>query len=165
MKLPGLQHPGRYRHQDALRCNQIPGQVEPDGVAAPIDHFDRRIQAQLQLILCKEAADEGSKPAAHRPITLEGSVLGSISHRHAIQIDAVVIGEERGDYARLDFSEYDAVFAYLSPAAMPALWDKASREMRPGSLLASYEFPIPGHPPTRTANVNTHAPHLYIWDF
>jgi hypothetical protein len=36
------------------------------------------------------------------------------------------------------------VFAYLSPAAMPALWQKARREMRPGSLLLSHEFPIPG---------------------
>ncbi|HEY1043787.1 MAG TPA: class I SAM-dependent methyltransferase [Telluria sp.] len=71
----------------------------------------------------------------------------------------------RGDYVRLDFSEYDAVFAYLSPAAMPALWEKASREMRPGSLLASYEFPIPGHPPTRAANVNPDGPSLYMWDF
>ncbi|CAN5241150.1 hypothetical protein BH11PSE11_BH11PSE11_17290 [soil metagenome] len=49
----------------------------------------------------------------------------------------------RGDYYGLDFSQYDVVFAYLSPAAMPALWQKALREMRPGSLLLSYEFPIP----------------------
>lgn len=71
----------------------------------------------------------------------------------------------RGDYARLRFSDYDAIFAYLSPAAMPALWEKASREMRPGSLLASYEFPIPGHPPTRTVIVNPGGERLYIWDF
>lgn len=28
------------------------------------------------------------------------------------------------DYARLNFAYYDVVFAYLSPAAMPALWEK-----------------------------------------
>ncbi|HZW13552.1 MAG TPA: class I SAM-dependent methyltransferase, partial [Noviherbaspirillum sp.] len=28
----------------------------------------------------------------------------------------------RGDYRRLDFAAYDVIFAYLSPAAMPALW-------------------------------------------
>jgi len=71
----------------------------------------------------------------------------------------------RGDYAALKFSDFDAVFAYLSPAAMPALWDKASREMRPGSMLASYEFTVPGHPPSRTLVVNTGRPSVYIWDF
>lgn len=48
-----------------------------------------------------------------------------------------------GDYNNLDFAQFDAVFAYLSPAAMSALWQKAKSEMRPGSLLLSYEFPIP----------------------
>lgn len=50
----------------------------------------------------------------------------------------------RGDYQDLDFAAYDVVFAYLSPAAMPALWDKAKAEMRPGTLLLSYEFSISG---------------------
>lgn len=53
----------------------------------------------------------------------------------------------RGDYNDLEFSRYDVVFAYLSPAAMPALWDKARSEMRDGSLLLSYEFAIPGAEP------------------
>lgn len=50
----------------------------------------------------------------------------------------------RGDYEDLDFARYDVVFAYLSPAAMPALWRKARAEMRSGTLLLSYEFPISG---------------------
>ncbi|MBV8666660.1 MAG: class I SAM-dependent methyltransferase [Burkholderiaceae bacterium] len=49
----------------------------------------------------------------------------------------------RGDYHELDFGDFDVVFAYLSPAAMPALWEKVRAEMRSGSLLLSYEFPIP----------------------
>ena len=53
----------------------------------------------------------------------------------------------RGDYLRLDFADYDVIFAYLSPAAMLALWQKASAEMRPGTLLLSYEFHIPGTQP------------------
>lgn len=48
----------------------------------------------------------------------------------------------RGDYNALDFARFDVVFAYLSPTAMPELWDKARAEMRPGTLLLSYEFPI-----------------------
>lgn len=48
----------------------------------------------------------------------------------------------RADYATLNFAEFDVVFAYLSPAAMTDLWEKAKDEMRPGSLLLSYEFNI-----------------------
>lgn len=53
----------------------------------------------------------------------------------------------RGDYADLDFGDYDVIFAYLSPAAMPALAAKAFSEMKPGSLLLSHEFAIPGVEP------------------
>lgn len=53
----------------------------------------------------------------------------------------------RGDYADLDFGDYDVIFAYLSPAAMPALVSKAQAEMKPGSLLLSHEFAMPGVEP------------------
>ncbi|MGZ5202629.1 MAG: SAM-dependent methyltransferase [Telluria sp.] len=69
----------------------------------------------------------------------------------------------RGDYAALDFGQYDLVFAYLSPAAMDALWRKARREMRPGSLLASYEFGIDGAPADRTVVPPGSTRPLYIW--
>jgi SAM-dependent methyltransferase len=39
---------------------------------------------------------------------------------------------------------YDVVYAFLSPAPMPELWAKAAREMRPGSLLVSNTFEVPG---------------------
>ncbi len=71
----------------------------------------------------------------------------------------------RGDYEHLDFGAYDLVFAYLSPAAMDALWRKAAREMRPGSLLLSYEFDIPGHPPERRIVVREGGPALAVWHF
>jgi len=48
------------------------------------------------------------------------------------------------DFRDLDFGKYDVIYAYLSPAAMPGLWEKASREMRPGSLLLSNSFEVPG---------------------
>lgn len=50
----------------------------------------------------------------------------------------------RRDYLGLNFGDYDIVFAFLSPAAMPAVWTKARAEMRKGSLLLSYEFPVLG---------------------
>lgn len=70
-----------------------------------------------------------------------------------------------GDYERLDFGSYDVVFAYLSPAAMDALWRKASREMRSGTMLLSYEFDIKAKPPDRTIRATGHGPALYVWHF
>lgn len=71
----------------------------------------------------------------------------------------------RGDYEKLDFGDYDAVFAYLSPAVMSALWRKAAREMKPGSTLFSYEFVIATQPPTRIVYPIKDGPALYLWDF
>ena len=71
----------------------------------------------------------------------------------------------RGDYEALDFAAYDAVFAYLSPAAMTALWRKARREMRPGSMLMSYEFAIQGAPPSVSLHLQDTGRTLYIWHF
>lgn len=69
----------------------------------------------------------------------------------------------RGDYERLDLGRYDLVFAYLSPAAMPALWVKACREMRTGSLLVSHEFPIPGQQPWQVLPTGQGRPPLFVW--
>lgn len=68
-----------------------------------------------------------------------------------------------GDYRELDFSQYDVIFAYLSPAAMLALWEKANREMQAGSLLMSYEFEIPGTTPSYTIRNTPSSPVLYVW--
>lgn len=68
-----------------------------------------------------------------------------------------------GDYTRLDFAEYDVIFAYLSPAAMTALWNKARAEMRPGSLLLSYEFTIEGAAPDIEVNASNKGAILYGW--
>jgi hypothetical protein len=70
-----------------------------------------------------------------------------------------------GDYERLDFAQYDVVFAYLSPAAMSALWRKASREMRPATMLISYEFSIPCRAPDRTIAPTALGPSLFVWYF
>ncbi|GJI99781.1 hypothetical protein RugamoR64_03200 [Duganella rhizosphaerae] len=70
-----------------------------------------------------------------------------------------------GDYERLDFGRYDLVFAYLSPAAMAGLWRKAAAEMRPGAMLASYEFAIDARAPDRTIRATEAEDALYIWYF
>ena len=49
-----------------------------------------------------------------------------------------------GSLWETDLSRFDMVYAYLSPAPMPRLWDKARAEMRPGSLFVSNSFGVPG---------------------
>ncbi|MES2932072.1 MAG: class I SAM-dependent methyltransferase [Pseudomonadota bacterium] len=71
----------------------------------------------------------------------------------------------RGDYFDLDFSQYEVVFAYLSPAAMPALWQKAKAEMTTGSLLISYEFSIVGAAPNFVLESKRGGTKIYGWKF
>lgn len=65
--------------------------------------------------------------------------------------------------ARLD--EHDVVYAFLSPAPMPELWEKVKAEMRPGSLFISNSFPVPGEVPTRVVEVDCKPPRpLYCYE-
>jgi hypothetical protein len=50
----------------------------------------------------------------------------------------------RQNFWQADLSAYDIVFAFLSPLPMPALGEKAMREMTSGSLLVSSGFQVPG---------------------
>jgi len=49
-----------------------------------------------------------------------------------------------GDFWACDLSGYDVAYAYLSPVPMARLWRKALAEMRPGTLLVSNSFAVPG---------------------
>ncbi|HNQ74995.1 MAG TPA: class I SAM-dependent methyltransferase [Pseudothauera hydrothermalis] len=53
----------------------------------------------------------------------------------------------RGDFFTASWSNYDVVYAFLSPVPMAKVWQKARKEMRPGSLLISNSFPVPGIEP------------------
>ena len=68
-----------------------------------------------------------------------------------------------GNYENINFSEYDVVFAYLSPAAMPYLWQKAKLEMNAGSVLLSFEFPVPDIAPDLCVKTGENEPILYLW--
>jgi hypothetical protein len=52
-----------------------------------------------------------------------------------------------GSIWKTDLGGASVVFAFLSPAPMPALWAKAKREMRSGSLLVSHSFEAQGQEP------------------
>lgn len=69
-----------------------------------------------------------------------------------------------GSLWNCDLSQYDVVFAYLSPVPMDALWNKAKTEMCPGSLFISNTFSIPDHPPNETISIeDLHRSTLYLW--
>lgn len=71
----------------------------------------------------------------------------------------------RGDYERFDFADFDVVFCYLSPAAMPALYAKCLAEMKTGSKLMSYEFIIAERQPDLVIPITHNGVSLYVWDF
>lgn len=50
----------------------------------------------------------------------------------------------RQDIWSTDVSDKDIVYVFLSPEPMPQLYAKAQREMKPGSLLVSNSFAVPG---------------------
>ena len=71
-----------------------------------------------------------------------------------------------GSFWKRSLADYDVVFAFLSPVPMPELWRKAHAEMRPGSLLISSTFTVPGQPPDRTIVVDdARGTRLHLWRF
>jgi hypothetical protein len=68
-----------------------------------------------------------------------------------------------GDYQNLNFADYDVVYAYLSPAVMTRVWQKAVKEMRPGSLLISNEFDVIDQPAHMTLITTDQSSKLYVW--
>lgn len=70
----------------------------------------------------------------------------------------------RRDYAVLDLARFDVVFAYLSPAAMPDVWQQAQTQMRKGSLLISLSFDVQARQPDHVITLAEGARHtLYAW--
>lgn len=69
-----------------------------------------------------------------------------------------------GDFWLHSLAGYDVVYAYLSPVAMASLWAKARSEMRPGSLLISNSFIVPGVPPDQVVSLgDAKRSALYVW--
>lgn len=70
----------------------------------------------------------------------------------------------RRDYCQLDLADYDVVFAFLSPAAMPKLWHQAQNQMRAGSLFVSLSFTVGSRQPDHAVTLAKGARHtLYAW--
>jgi hypothetical protein len=64
----------------------------------------------------------------------------------------------------VELGPYDLVYAFLSPQPMPALYEKALKEMRPNTKFVSNSFTIPNHPPNQIIPIGTgRATELLIW--
>nr|WP_211170875.1 class I SAM-dependent methyltransferase [Parazoarcus communis] len=59
-----------------------------------------------------------------------------------------------GDFFTSPWQAYDVVYAFLSPVPMTQVWTKAQSEMKPGSLLVSNSFAIPGREPDEIVQVD-----------
>jgi SAM-dependent methyltransferase len=71
---------------------------------------------------------------------------------------------QRRDYADLNLADFDVVFAFLSPAAMPGLWQQARAQMRNGSLFISLSFNVNTQRPDHVVSLAEGARHtLYAW--
>jgi len=69
-----------------------------------------------------------------------------------------------GDLWAIDLTPFDVVYAYLSPAPMSRLWQKAKAEMKSGSIFISSTFSVPGETPCQTVTVDDlHQSTLQIW--
>jgi hypothetical protein len=126
------------------------------------------IKTRVPLYLSSpRAADELARrlPAGGRLIDLGCGLGGPLARIHKHRPDARLAGIEaaplnwlitmlrlRASGARADIrlgnlwnvnlANYDIVYAYLSPAPMARLWDKALLEMKPGSLFISNTFAV-----------------------
>ncbi|HAU66140.1 MAG: Methyltransferase type 12 [Candidatus Uhrbacteria bacterium GW2011_GWF2_39_13] len=61
-----------------------------------------------------------------------------------------------------DLSGYDAVYVFLMPDTYEKLHPKFEKELKPGSRVVSYVWPIPGWEPTKV-NELKEAPALYLY--
>ncbi len=126
------------------------------------------IKTRVPLYLSSpRAADELARrlPASGRLIDLGCGLGGPLARIHRQRPDARLAGIEAaplnwlisklrlhasgaradirlGNLWEVNLSQYDIVYAYLSPAPMARLWDKALLEMKPGSLFISNTFSV-----------------------
>lgn len=69
-----------------------------------------------------------------------------------------------GDFFATSWSEFDVVYAFLSPVPMMAVWTKAARDLAPGAILISNSFPVPGRKPDQVVEVgDVRATQLFLY--
>ena len=75
---------------------------------------------------------------------IEAAPLNWLIARLRLKISGAKADIRFGNLWTANLANYDIVYAYLSPAPMARLWDKALLEMKPGSLFISNSFSVNG---------------------
>lgn len=153
----------------ALQVGIAPGWFLAGFVALALTSLGAvRTRVPLYLSSARAAEELACRvPEGGRLIDLGCGLGGPLARVHALRPDVHLHGVEAaplnwliarlrlltrasvqlGSIWDVDLADYDVVYAYLSPAPMARLWDKARAEMRPGCLLISNTFEIPGVTP------------------
>ncbi|NII10682.1 class I SAM-dependent methyltransferase [Oleiagrimonas sp. C23AA] len=63
---------------------------------------------------------------------------------------------KRGNFWQQSLTDYDLVYAFLSPVPMAELWQRARAQMREGSWLVSNSFIVPDRAPDQMLVVGDH---------
>ncbi len=86
-----------------------------------------------------------------RVVGVERSVLPWLWSRVRAAFSALPNLEfRRGDLFRENLQEADILFCYLSPEIMKRLKEKCEKELRPGGIVISHAFAMPGWTPEKT---------------
>jgi len=77
-----------------------------------------------------------------RLVGIEAAPLNWLIAKFRLKLGGAKADIRLGNLWSANLSGYDIVYAYLSPAPMARLWDKALLEMKPGSLFISNTFSV-----------------------
>ncbi len=90
-------------------------------------------------------------PMRHLAKVFPHGVFRSVEASPATWLVAWILGCQRsnlrvqwGDLWRTELSDFDLIYVFLSPEPMPRLWTQVCAQAKPGALLVSNTFPVPG---------------------
>jgi predicted O-methyltransferase YrrM len=77
-----------------------------------------------------------------------------VSHLLRVVLVGANVVFDRVDFYRVALSGFDVAVCYLYPGAMEKLREKFASELRPGTLVVSHTFAVPGWEPERVVEVS-----------
>lgn len=66
------------------------------------------------------------------------------------------------NFWNMSLADYDIVYAFLAPGPMPALWEKAREEMKPGSVFITNTFQVEGSETRKIETGERHQHTIYV---
>jgi hypothetical protein len=147
-RVPVLRTPGALLDGLGAALAPRPGQLVVDVGAA---------DGRALMALCAAPGVRGRGYELNGPVWLWGSLRLLLCGR------AGRVRLRWADYRRAELEQADLVYAFLMPAAMPALGRKCLEELRPGARLASFLWPVPGWTPAQVIPLGRRGDPLYVY--